>query len=381
MKEKQIDDDLTLRVMTCTRDGQGYSLSNPRILSGWQEIRVTRGIEILPSSFEVRMTEKYGSGLADEMDVQPGDFCEVFLGGDLVITGWVDQWLGTIANGEHEITLIGRSKCADLVDCSAVHDGYQISNAPVSFIARELCEPFSVGVSLAPGTNEGDPVPQLVILAGETPYDIIERVCRYRGLLMYDTPDGNLLLSGIGSGRAASGFEEGVNVERANVGFRNNVRFSDYYALYQGIDLFSDAGDAPNQISHVHDSSVYRYRPRVILAENVIGGASVTKARAQWEADRRYGRSFAVTLTTDSWRDSAGVLYTPNTYVPLMLSVLKLGLRIVNHPAYVNWIIAEVTYRRGRDGTHADIVIMPPDAFRQQPIQLLPPIPPDQSNK
>lgn len=383
MKQKQIDDDLTLRVSTCTRNGQGYSLSNPRTLSGWQEIRVTRGIEILPSSFEISMTEKYGSDLADEIDVQAGDYCEVLLGGDLVLTGWVDQWLGSIADGMHSITLIGRGKCADLVDCAAVHDGYQISNAPVLFIAQELCEPFGVKVSLAPGSNQGDPVEQLVILAGETPYDLIERVCRYRGLLMYDTPDGNLLLSGIGSGRAASGFEQGVNIERADVGFRSNVQFSDYYALYQGLDLFSDAGGAPNQIAHVVDNTVQRYRPRVILSENVVGGAAIAQQRADWENARRYGRSYAVMLTTDTWRDSKGVLYTPNTYAGFCLPGLHLGMWMGKppKPQFVTWVISEVTYRRGRDGTHADLTLMPPEAFLQQPIQLLPPIPPDQSNK
>ncbi|ANN70919.1 phage baseplate assembly protein [Bordetella bronchialis] len=358
-----MEDDLTLRVSSCTRNGNGYTLSNPRILGGWQEVRFTRSIERCPSAFMVTMTERYPMADPPEVQIQQGDYCEVYLGQDHVCTGWVDRVMPSIAPGAHQVIVTGRSKCADIVDCAAVHEGFQISNSTALAIAQTLCKPFSIGVTLAPGTDQGGVVPQVVILAGETAYDIIERVCRYQAVLVYDTPTGDLLISGIGLESAASGFQEGVNVQRAAAVYSMDQRFSDYYAIYQGIDLFSDVGGAANQIAHLTDPGVRRYRPLVVLSESMIGGSVIAQKRAQWEMSRRAGRSYAMRVETDSWRDVNGKLYTPNTLAPLILPTLKLG----SPQSPVPWLISEVTYKRGIAGTTCDLILMPPEAFQPQP--------------
>jgi prophage tail gpP-like protein len=71
-----------------------------------------------------------------------------------------------------------------------------------------------------------------------------------------------------------------------------------------------------------------------------------------------WGRSRAVTLTTDSWRDSDGKLYAPNSLVPVNLPSLK----IVGQ----SWLISEVTYRKGENGTQCDLVLMPPPGVQCQ---------------
>ena len=79
---------------------------------------------------------------------------------------------------------------------------------------------------------------------------------------------------------------------------------------------------------------------------------------------RRYGRSTVLTLTTDSWRDSAQTLWTVNTSVPVdapHLGIIK-----------QKFLIAQVRFRRGKAGTHADLVLMPPGAFAPEPIVLTP---------
>jgi len=48
---------------------------------------------------------------------------------------------------------------------------------------------------------------------------------------------------------------------------------------------------------------------------------------------------------------------------PLVLPSLKLG----SAAAPASWLIAETTYNRGRAGTTCDVVLMPPQAFYQQP--------------
>ncbi|WP_408495700.1 phage baseplate assembly protein [Paraburkholderia xenovorans] len=376
-----------MRVSTCTRDlnpSKGeptYYASNGRDLTGWTSIRLSMGIERLPSDFDISFTRP-PPGIT-ELLIQPGDRVQVILGPDIVLTGFVDRYQPSYSAREHTIRIAGRSLCQELVDCAAFWPNGQMLNLRVLQIAKNLCGAYGIDVNLAAGTDQGDPIPQLNVMAGETSYSILERLCRFRGLLMYDQPDGSLLIASggtqdgssqaapIGTRVVAGGFAEGVNVLAASAMFSMDGRFSNYDALYQGLDTLKDIGDGGNLIAHASDSTVPRFRYRVIVSENVTGGAIVAQQRVNWEMARNYGRSLQVRLTTDSWRDTDGVLYQPNTLVDIDLPNLTLPP--------VRWLISEVTYKRDEGGTTADLVIMPPQAFYQEPL-ILYPIAPDVTN-
>lgn len=372
-------DDITLRVSTCTRDPNPspgeptYYASNGRDITGWMSVRVSRGIERCPSDFEISYTEPYPG--VSQVLVNPGDQVQVILGKDVVLTGFVDRYLPSYDANQHMIRIAGRSKCQDLVDCSAKWDGGQLLNLTVDQIAKLLCPVYGIDVNVAAGTDVGDPIPQLNIMSGETIYEILERLCRYRALLLYDQPDGSLLLAnggagagngatGIGTRTASSGFKEGVNVLAASAMYSMDGRFSDYAAVYQGLDTLKDQGDGGNLIAKVTDPRVPRLRYRAIVAENVAGGSTIAEQRANWELAARFGRSMQVRVSTDSWRDSAGTLYEPNTLVDIDLPGLKLTPK--------TWLIADVTYLRDEQGTRADLTIMPPQAFYPEPVTLYP---------
>lgn len=374
-----MSDDLTLKVSTCTRNtsvapGQPtYTLSNTRNLAGWTSVRVSRGIERCPSDFDVSFTEPYPG--ASDVIVQPGDYVQVMLGADVVLTGFVDRYRPSYNAQRHTIQITGRSLCQDLVDCSASWKGFQFLNAPLLQIAQSLCGAYGIPVTLQAGADQGAPIPQLNVLIGESVYDVLERLCRFRALLLYDQPDGSLLLASaqpqgapgaasIGAGTAAGGLKEGVNVQEAEAVYSMDGRFSDYDAVRQSLDTCEDVGDGGNLIASVQDSDVPRLRYRAIIAESVFGGQDVAQQRAQWEMNRRVGRSFQVRVTTDSWRDANGVLYAPNTYVAVDLPGLKLKP--------VMWLISDVTYKRDGRGTTCELMILPPAAFLQEPIILNP---------
>jgi prophage tail gpP-like protein len=332
-----------------------------RELSGWTSVRVSRGIERCPSDFDIEMTEKY-PGQPFDITVQPGDECQVLIGDDLVITGYVDRVSPAYDPQNHSIRISGRSKCQDLVDCAAEWPGGQILASSALVIAQKLAQIY--GITVSSTGDVGSVIPQFNLLLGETAYDVIERICRYRALLPYDAPDGNLVLGAVGTTQAANGFTEGINVERARATFSMDQRFSEYVAFLQSVDVFTDTGNGGNLLGIANDQGVTRHRRRVIIAEAGGGGQDVAKQRANWEAARRYGRGYCVTLSTDSWRDVSGVLYTPNTLVPLELPTLKVTGK--------TWVIGDVTYARGDAGTRAQLVIMPPEAFNPEPILLQP---------
>lgn len=331
-----------------------------RELTGWADVRVTRGVERVVSDFDIGMTEHYpGAGL---VEVKPGDACQVYLGSDLVITGYADRYIPEFDAHRHTIRVSGRSKTQDIVDCSAVWPGSQIMNGTVLSIAQTLCEPFGVAVSAL--DDVGAAIPQTNLNVGDTPFDVIEPMARFRGLLMYDDPHGNLVFARGGKIRAASGFKEGVNVESAGVAYTMDQRFSDYGAFRVKLMALADAGNESNLITDIQDADVPRYRPKFLVAETNDGGFDIAVARANWEMVRRKGRSAAVHVVCDSWRDSAGALWMPNTLATVDLPTLKL--------APVVWLISEVTYIRNQQGSHARLVLMHPDSFIPQPFNYQP---------
>ena len=89
------------------------------------------------------------------------------------------------------------------------------------------------------------------------------------------------------------------------------------------------------------------------------------RRRAIWEMNRRIARAAEIVVTTDSWRDGGGTLWTPNTLIPVTLPKLK----IVDE----TWLLGEVTYiRNEEEGTIAELTIMRPEAYLPEPVALQP---------
>ncbi|MGU7784878.1 phage baseplate assembly protein [Burkholderia sp. PU8-34] len=337
-------------------------------ISGWTDVRVTRGIERLPTDFDLGLTELY-PGQLDRVVVQPGDECVVKIGPDVVLTGYVDRYVPSMDARGHSIRVAGRGKCQDLVDCAAFWPNGQISGTSALDVASKLAAHYGITVSC--DVQNLRAIPQFNLFLGESCYEIIERVSRYSSLLVYDAPDGNLVLAQAGTVQASSGFQQGVNVQAASVQYSADQRFQTYTAFTQSVQMYSDIGVAGNVIAQVTDSGVKRTRERVIVAEAVQGFQDLAKQRATWEMNRRIGRAAVVMLTTDSWRDSAGALWTPNTLVPILLPQLKLADESGTGP--VTWLIGDVTYQRNlQSGTTATITAMRPEAYLPEPTALQP---------
>jgi prophage tail gpP-like protein len=208
----------------------------------------------------------------------------------------------------------------------------------------------------------------------ETPFEIIERVARYAALLVYDDAGGMLELSRAGSTSMASGFSQGINVQEAYVTFTMDERYSSIETVIQSAaTLFTDPGD-PNATAELGlqavqgglaiDPGVPRPRPLILVAEQGDLNWKIAQQRCQWEVARRTGRSQQIRVVCDSWFDSAGALWRKNSLAPINLPACK----VTN----AQWLIGSVSFIRDESGTHADVMLMPAEAFLPEPIILQP---------
>lgn len=343
-----------------------------QILSGWTQISIRTGIEIMPSTFDLECTEYYPN--TDEINITEGEACVIRIGNDPVITGYIVTVNRRLGPRQHTISIQGVSKSTDLCECSAEFETYQFNNIPVWKLIQSICSKYNIGVKTQ-GNVGKTTIPQFSVILTETGYQIIERMTRAAALLFYDSPDGNIILSQAGSELAASGFVEKENIEEAIVRKSMAGRFQSITVILQNTSsLFHSPGGDSQLAADIKnittgkpaiDPGVKRYRPMLISAEMGDAGYQVSQQRAQWEVNRRYGRSQSVQLVTDSWRDASGALWRPNTLAPVSLPTLKMA-------SGKNMLISEVVFRLDSDGTHAEIVLMPPEAFLPEPIVLNP---------
>ncbi|AOX16917.1 phage baseplate assembly protein [Kozakia baliensis] len=331
---------------------------------GWQEIRITRGCERCPGDFDIGVTEKFSD--ATQIDVQPGQTCVLKAGKQPLITGYIDLYGGEYDAINHGVRIGGRSKCQDLVDTHAIVPNGQLGNCTIRTLAEQLAAPYGIVVDSSSVTLPVDPqesvLPVFNVTLGMTPFEIIEVNCRYYALLVYDGPDGNLVLSPVSTQKHASGFSEGVNVQGAGVSFRMDERMSTYYPVLFSAQTMNDfaGGNVGNQFTPLKDPGVPRYRPFFVVSEQYYNDKSLAQQRAAWELQRRRGRSQVVRLVVDSWYDSAGQIWQPNRLAPVNLPTLKLPNK--------TWLITEVTLFSGEArGTGAEITLMPPEAMTVEP--------------
>jgi len=334
--------------------------SNGNSISGWKEIRVTRGIERIPSDFEISMTDTLAG--VDQIVISPGDECVLKIGEFTVITGYIDRVAESVAAHEHRLSIAGRGKCEDIVDCSAVFGTFQLQNVAPSDIATTLCAPY--GIEVVAKAESEIVFSEVVLNVGETVFAVIDRYCKQSQVICYENEYGQLLITDVSSDAPSSGFEQGVNIKSASYVRDLSQQYSNYLVYPIGQALFTDAGQLPMAEFVYTNPLVTRNRFKAFIQQSSDVGANISNAHAVWECNRRIARGNVISLTTDSWVDSSGNLYKPNTQVSVSYPKLKVQPN-------QKWLISEVTYHLGLDGTSCDLVLMPPQGFSPEPINYL----------
>jgi prophage tail gpP-like protein len=356
--------------------------------SGWQTLRITRGLERATADFEVTVSEKWPL-LDKAWQIMPGNKCEVWLQGELVLTGFVDAYRPTYSATSHDITCTGRSKTCDFVDSSITQTDGQFKNMTPGQMARMLAAPFGIEVVSA---YDGEPVPDAQVQQGETCFALVERLSRLQEILITDDQFGRLVLARAGTGQCSTVLEQGNNILTAGAEHDDSERFSEYivkaqrpanrtlddwghidegsgqpfadlspgarFALQRAASTKKTSPKTLTQITGtVYDRGITRYRPHVVIAESQADGASAQK-RADWEMRRRLARSKSADVTINGWRQRDGRLWTQNESVYIDSPWLGLAEPL---------LISEVEYGYGPGGEVTALSLVLPDVFLPEP--------------
>lgn len=330
-------------------------LTGGKFYSGWKSVSVMRSMEHCSGAFRLGVSDLWpGQSVAN--NISPGEKCEVLIGTDTAITGYIDAVDVEIDDSKHDITVAGRDATADLVDCSAVRKTGQWRGQKIERIAQDLCAPFGIAVRAEVDTGAAL---DFALNIGETVFEAIERAARIRALLLMSDGKGALLITRAGEARAPTALVLGENVLSAKMQLDLRDRFSSYTLLGQTPGSDDWNGVKASQVRAVAvDEDVKRHRP-LLMTNDTSDLAATLKQRAQWESNVRAARSTEIEVVVQGWRHAEG-LWQPNTLVHVQGASLRLDADL---------LLTTVLYKLDEQGSTSTLTLTRADAFTLLPMK------------
>lgn len=299
----------------------------------WKTVRITRSLETLSGSWELTA--------AGRPAMRPGDDVIVALAGTRVLTGFIDDVSWQIDAKSQSVTVSGRDRTADLVDCSVV-GARQYSQITLMALAQQLTKPFGITVVGATGGQ----FDSLTLQPEETVFSALERAARMRGYLLTSNERGELVLARPRTTGVASVLTLGDNLLSAMTSVSMREPHSRYIVQSQTLE------DTVGQSSTTEtDAEVKRYRPLVIASQQ----GDDPRTRARWTRQVRRARGTRVNCAVYGWLNGKE-LWSPNQMV-----------RIVTPDITMDLLVVGTTFSRDEQGTRTELECVRPGAYDPEP--------------
>lgn len=322
---------------------------NNKVFEGWEDIQITRELNVLASDFQLKLTDKWKTD-QEKFAIQPGMKVHVHLGKKSFLTGWLDSLNLSFSSNSRDITADGRSRTCDLVDCSVTGDN-EYSGLTLQEIAVKVCQPFNVVVSFqAPA---GEPFSKVTVQQGETVFALLDRLARQRKLIMFPDYEGFLVFARAGAKRSPVQLAEGINVLSGSAKFDNSERFSSYLVKGQNLSFLGEPDQSTSPSGEAKDEGITRFRPLIIVGEtSTDDGASVD--RAAYEAGLRAAKALEVEVQVQGWLRPDRTPWEINEIV--ICDIGSLGVRR-------KLLVKKVVFNKNNSGTTSTLTLIRPDAL------------------
>jgi len=304
----------------------------------WKDVEVNRNFGQPVSELRLSVAEISPQGGKDwsSIRLKPRDPVEAYLAGRKVATGKVSaRQVGYDANN-HGVRFIVQSKVADIVNGTVQAKPGQYRKYSTSKICGAVCAPYGIGFKIIGAPSGADKIFERVsVQFGESPFDLIERLCRMRNLHLVDDAQGNLIASRGGTAAAVADLQEGRNIKRAEM----------IWSEAQKIDQATAHGDQHgtdecwgdecrgNSATAKNPNWSGGFRALDFLSEHT-GDKRDMQMRANHEVDANVGGTLTASVTVQGWLLQEGSLWIEhvgkfvNVYSPMLFPQDKMILAI-----------------------------------------------------
>lgn len=152
-----------------------------RLYDRWTSARVTLQVDVPFQEFQFSVSEPLDTHFDwDTWHIVVGDPVKVYVGGQMVIDGFIDIREAFYDANSHGVMFYGRSYNANAYESSVRMDGSgecQLINATFTQIMQRALQ--GTGTSISAPDDDGTIYPNFSISFGETPWNVAERLKRY----------------------------------------------------------------------------------------------------------------------------------------------------------------------------------------------------------
>lgn len=344
--------------------------------TGWQSINVSKSIENLSGQFSFQSSVKdilvAGRRFIDN-PIKAQDEARIFVEDDLLISGTVESLGINFDAGSHSISVSGRDKTADLIDCSIIQKTYNIKSFQRLIdvvlkdngysnikVINQVPDIKSLS-SLPPKEQEFDFLPpktgSLKTDKGDTIFGFLDRYAQKLQVLLNTNNEGNLVITregaeGVGGALISTKGNPNNNILSANIQINTNDRFRFIEVFAQednesfGINTVLQKGSA--------EDDIVRSPRRVRIDYGDTASSSLLRDLAKWNVNVKRAKGQRYNCRVQGYFNADGQLWRPNTLVEVNDDKCQLDGR---------FLIQGVTYSKSLQGSFTDLSIVNQGAF------------------
>lgn len=274
-------------------------------LIGWEDVSIKRSLDSLCGSFTLSIFDD-----PPEFTPDKNDNIKVLIDDNLLITGYLDERQIEISSNSYSLSISGRDKTADLVDCGIENPPFVFTNQTIGQVATKLCQPFSIKVDKSYDTRV---FKSMTYEIGQSIFSFLYEYSQKNGCLLTSNEKGDFKILNPSFTQNIGKIKEGYGTLKLNRSEKFDIRFSKY--IVKGKSLYDTAKATES------DSSVKRYRPLILNPDKPLT-TEACKEYAKYEKMMRLTKN-EINLTLDDWYSSKDILYSPGKLINLESSTLR----------------------------------------------------------
>lgn len=323
-----------------------------KIYTGWKEVNIEFGLNTIARVCHVEATSSPNDEIYD--GIPNGSSCQVKIGNDTVITGYVTKKQKSYNQSGTEILIEIKSRTIDLEECSLPPGAqHSFSKSTISSIVESLAN--DCGVLLIDQVQSAELINQEV-QNNDTIKSILEKLLKNRSLLLSDDQDGRLLLTFPGAaGVCHDTLRYGGNILTGERTQDLSKIFRYYVVRGQGADSKSQRKTPGNQLEKIAENKDCLRNRYLISVMTGNATESELNRRANLLKNNYIGSSDTYTYSVQGWRQGNGDLWQANAYV----NVIDTSLNINSY-----LLISKVSFSLSETGgSTTTLEIRDPDSF------------------
>ena len=268
--------------------------------------------------------------LPQRLQFKPGDQCTITLAGQLAVTGVIEIRQVAYDANQHGVMLIGKTATAWPARSSVDTKTGSFDNKNLVQIATEVLAPYPVGLVII-GQIDMKPFDKVQNEPGELIWDFLERLARWKDVIMGSDAQGNFLLIGQHSMPTGVQLVEGRNIKTCQCTIRRDQVYTEYDVRAQTAASDDNSG---TQASELNATAVGKFpvpfAKLITPHELPVKTQPEVQKRVDTEKRWRDGTEVQADITVQGWLSDERSLWWPGdeikVYSPMAMldDVLKI---------------------------------------------------------